>query len=108
MQTLQDAYNGVVAELKVFIDQLSQKIDTLEKFLLYLTSILDFVESLSLGYYILSVPSTSGTTQEWQQLIDNAGGVKPPSGPGGYTGGMAIAYVAPDVTSFSTALSLLF
>jgi len=108
MQTLLDAYNGVVAELKVFIDQLSQKIDTLEKFLLYLTSILDFVESLSLGYYILSVPSTSGTTQEWQQLIDNAGGVKPPSGPGGYTGGMAIAYVAPDVTSFSTALSLLF
>lgn len=108
MQALLDAYSGVIAEIKAFIDLIVQKIDTLENFLEYLTSILNFIESLSLGFYILSVPSTDGDVNEWVSLIDNAGGTKPPSGPGGYTGGVAFAYVAPDVTPFKAAFDLIF
>jgi hypothetical protein len=108
MQALLDAYVGVVGELNAFIDLIVQKVDTLEQFLQYLVSILDFVESLSLGFYVLSVPQVDGSTEDWMELIDNAGGTPPPSGPGGYTGGVAIAYVAPDVSSFATALSLIF
>lgn len=108
MQALTDAYAGVMAELKAFIDLIVAKIDTLERFLQYLISILDFVEGLSLGFYVLNVPETSGGVGEWVSLIDNAGGTPPPSGPGGYTGGVGIAYVAPDVTPYATALGLIF
>lgn len=108
MQALLDAYAGVVTELNAFIDLIVQKIDTLERFLQYLISILDFVESLSLGFYVLNVPQTDGDVNTWASLIDNAGGTPPPSGPGGYTGGVGLAYVAPDVASFATALGLIF
>lgn len=108
MQALTDAYAGVMAELKAFIDLVEAKIDTLERFLQYLVSILDFIEGLSLGFYILNVPETGGGIGEWVSLIDNAGGTRPPSGPGGYTGGVAIAYVAADVTPYAKALSLIF
>lgn len=108
MQTLLDAYAGVADEIKIFIDLLTQKIDTLENLLSYLTSILNFVESLSLGFYILSVPETDGDVGTWISLIDNAGGTKPPSGAGGYTGGVGLAYVAPDVALFKAALDAIF
>ena len=108
MQALLDAYAGVADELNAFIDLIIRKIDTLEQFLQYLTSILDFIASLSLGFYILSVPSTGGDINEWVSLIDNAGGSPPPSGPGGYTGGVALAYVAPDVSPFAEAFGLIF
>lgn len=108
MQALLDAYAGVIDELKAFIDLIIRKIDTLERFLEYLISILDFIESLSLGFYILSVPETSGDVNEWASIIDNAGGSPPPSGPGGYTGGVAFAYVAPDVAAFAQAFGLIF
>lgn len=108
MQALLDAYKGVIDEIKAFIDLIIRKIDTLEKFLAYLISILDFVLSLSVGFYILSVPETSGDVNEWISLIDNAGGTPPPSGPGGYTGGIGLAYVAPDVGPFATAFKLIF
>jgi hypothetical protein len=108
MQALLDAYAGVIDELKAFIDLIIRKIDTLERFLEYLISILDFIESLSLGFYILSVPQTSGDVNEWASIIDSAGGSKPPSGPGGYTGGVAFAYVAADVSAFATAFGLIF
>jgi len=108
MQALLDAYKGVIDEIKAFIDLIIRKIDTLERFLEYLISILDFIESLSLGFYILSVPSTGGDVNEWVSIIDSAGGTKPPSGPGGYTAGVAFAYVAPDVTAFAEAFGLIF
>lgn len=108
MQALLDAYSGVIDELKAFIDLIVRKIDTLEQFLEYLISILDFVLSLSLGFYILSVPETGGDTNEWASLIDNAGGTPPPSGPGGYTGGVAFAYVGPDVGPYVAAFKLIF
>lgn len=108
MQALVDAYAGVMAELRAFVDLIVAKIDTLERLLQYLTSILDFVAGLSLGFYILNVPETEGGVSEWMSLIDNAGGTPPPSGPGGYTGGVALAYVAADVTPYATALRLIF
>ena len=108
MQALLDAYKGVIDEIKAFIDLIIRKIDTLERFLAYLISILDFITSLSLGFYILSVPLTGGDVHEWASIIDNAGGAPPPSGPGGYTAGVAFAYVAPDVTPFAAAFDLIF
>ena len=108
MQALLDAYSGVIDEIKSFIDLIIRKINVLEQFLEYLISILDFVLSLSLGVYILSVPSTEGDTAEWAQLIDNAGGTPPPSGPGGYTAGVAFAYVAVDIGPFAAAFDLIF
>ena len=108
MQALLDAYSGVIDEIKNFIDLIIRKIDVLEQFLEYLISILNFIESLSLGFFILSVPETDGDVNEWVSLIDNAGGTPPPSGPDGYTGGVAFAYVAPDVAAFAAAFNLIF
>jgi hypothetical protein len=108
MQALLDAYQGVIDELKAFIDLLIRKIDTLEAFLAYLISILDFILSLSVGFYILSVPEVEGDVNDWVELIDNAGGTPPPSGPGGYTGGVAFAYVAIDIGPFAEAFKLIF
>jgi len=108
MQALLDAYSGVIEELKAFIDLIIRKIDTLEQFLQYLISILDFVLSLQVGFYILTVPKTSGDTTEWVTLIQNAGGSPPPSGAGGYTAGVALAYVAPNVDAFASAFDLIF
>lgn len=108
MQALLDAYAGVTTELNAFVDLLVQKVDTLEAFLEYLTSILNFVVSLSLGFYVLKVPVVEGDINAWESAIANAGGTPPPSGPGGYTGGVAIAYVAPDVSSYRAALDLIF
>jgi len=108
MQALTDAYAGVMAELRGYIELIEQKIDTLERFLQYLIAILDFVEGLSLGFYLLNVPQTGGGVEEWVSLINNAGGVPPSSGVTGYTAGVAIAYVAPDVTPYAEALSLIF
>jgi hypothetical protein len=108
IQALLDAYQGVIDELKAFIDLVIRKIDTLEEFLAYLISILDFILSLSIGFYILSVPETGGDVNEWISLIDNAGGTPPPSGPGGYTGGVAFGYVALDVGPYAEAFKLIF
>lgn len=108
MQALLDAYSGVIDELKAFIDLIERKINILEQFLQYLISILDFILSLSVGFYILSVSETEGDVNEWASLIDNAGGTPPPSGPGGYTGGVAFAYVAPNVSLYSAAFKLIF
>lgn len=108
MQALLDAFSGVIDEIKAFIDLLIRKINTLERFLEYLISILDFIAKLSVGFFILSVPSTGGDTGEWARLIDNAGGTPPSSGPGGYSGGVGLAYVAIDVSAFTAAFSLLF
>jgi hypothetical protein len=108
MQALLDAYQGVIDELKAFIDLLIRKIDTLEAFLAYLISLLDFILSLSIGFYILSVPEVEGDVNDWVDLVENAGGTPPPSGPGGYTGGVALAYVAIDIGPFAEAFKLIF
>jgi hypothetical protein len=108
MQALLDAYSGVIDEIKAFIDLIIRKINVLEGFLEYLISLLNFIESLALPVYILSVPQTSGDSNEWASIIDNAGGTPPPSGPTGYSAGVSLAYVAVDIGPFSEAFSLIF
>jgi hypothetical protein len=108
INALLDAFNGTMAELTAFIDLLERKIATLERFLEFLINILNFIESLDMGAYVLSVPELNGTANSWVQAIDTAGGTKPPSGPGGYSAGVALGYVAPDITAFKTAFSLIF
>jgi hypothetical protein len=108
IQALVDAFNGVAKELNDFIDLLTRKIDTLERLLESLVSVLGFIESLQIGAYVLVVPEVDGTVTDWIQIVDEAGGTPPPSGPGGYSGGVALSYVAADVTAFKTAFSLIF
>jgi hypothetical protein len=108
IQALADAYRGVMDDIKAFIDMLIRKIDVLERFIQYLISLLDFVLSLSIGAYILFLPSTGDGIPGWFQAIDNAGGSKPPSGPTGYSAGVSLAYVAPDVSGFIEPLKLIF
>jgi hypothetical protein len=102
------AFAGVIQEIKDFIDLLIKKIDTLEDFIKFLIDILNFIESLQVSAYSLSVPEISGSATSWAAEVNNAGGAKPPSGPGGYSAGIAMAYVAPDITAFKTAFGLIF
>ncbi len=108
IQALLDAFSGVIEEIKNFIDVLIKKIETLENFIKFLIEILDFIESLEIGAYVLSVPEVSGSVANWVEEVDNAGGNIPPSGPGGYSAGIAMAYVAPDIEAFKNAFSLIF
>lgn len=108
VQALVDAYKGVMDEIKQFIDLLVRKIDVLERFIKYLISILDVLLSLSVGAFVLFLPATSDGTPGWFQAIDSAGGVKPTSGPAGYSCGVGIAYVAPDISGFTAPLKLIF
>lgn len=108
IQALVDAFGGVVAELRDFISLLQRKIDTLERVLEQLISVLDFVESLQIGAYVLFVPQIDGTAQDWVREVDTAGGTVPPTGPGGYSAGVALAYVGPNVTGIASAFSLMF
>ena len=108
IQAMVDAFAGVNSEISAFIDLLVQKINTLERTLEFLLNILNFIESLQMGAYILAVPEVSGSVANWAQEVDSAGGEVPPSGPGGYSAGVAMAYVAPDITAFKTAFSVIF
>ena len=110
IQALLDAFNGIIKEIKDFIDLLVRKIDAMERFIKYLISILDFIESLVVGAYVLKLPQTSGGVNEWFSAIDNAGGQAPPSGPMGYTAGVALAYVGDTLlaSGISAAWNLIF
>jgi hypothetical protein len=108
IQALLNGFQGVFDEIKAYIDLIERKINTLEKFLKYLIELLDFIIGLQVGFFVLFVPSSTGDVGEWMQAVDSAGGTKPPSGPGGYTAGVAFAYIAPDVSSFASALQLIF
>lgn len=108
IQALLDAFNGIIEEIKNFIDLLIKKIETLENFIKLLIEILDFIESLEVGAYSLSVPEIEGTVGAWTSAVLNAGGNIPPSGPGGYSAGIALAYVSVNIDAFKTAFSLIF
>jgi hypothetical protein len=108
IQALVDAYKGVTKEISDFISMLERKINTLEQFIEYLISILNFLLNLEVGFYLLPVPFIEGDVSAWLATIDNAGGTVPPSGPSGYTAGVCIAYLAPDVTGIASAFKLLF
>jgi hypothetical protein len=108
MDALLDAFRSTLDELQAFIDLVIRKIDTLERFIQFLVEILNYLDSFSAGFYFLSVPTTDGGTAGWAEAIDTAGGIPPPSGPGGYTGGVGLAYVGTDVSAFASAFSLIF
>jgi len=108
IQALLDAFSGVMAEIKAYIDQLERKIAALERFIEFLINILDFIAQLKIGAYVLSVPELTGSAQSWINAIDTAGGTKPPSGPGGYSAGVGLAYVGTDITAFKAAFSIIF
>jgi hypothetical protein len=108
IQALVDAFGGVVSELNDFISLLQRKIDTLERLLEQLISVLNFIESLQIGAYILFVPEIDGNVTDWVQTVESADGTVPPTGPGGYSAGVALAYVSPNVSAISSAFSLIF
>lgn len=102
------AFKSALDELKAFIELLIRKIEVLERFIKFLIEILNYLDSFSAGFYFLAVASTDGGTPDWVAQIDNAQGTPPPSGPGGYTAGVALAYLGPNVDAFSTAFGLIF
>jgi hypothetical protein len=108
IKAMQDSSRGINAEIAQFIAAIERKITVLEQFIEYLVNILDFILALEGGFYLLFVPQTSGDVTTWFSLIDGAGGTPPPSGPGGYSAGVALAYEAPDVTAFASAFKLIF
>jgi hypothetical protein len=108
IDALADAFKSAVDEIKAYIDAVTRKIDVLERFIKYLIELLNYLDSFSAGFYFLNVPSTSEGIPGWIKAIDNAGGTKPSSGPGGYSAGVALAYAGTDVSSFATAFGLIF
>lgn len=108
IQGLVDAYKGVTTEITNFINMLERKINTLESFIEYLLGILNYLLNLEAGFYVLPVPKIEGDVTAWLSTIDQAGGNVPPSGPSGYTAGVTLAYLAPDVTALAAAFNLLF
>lgn len=108
IQALVDAFKGVLQEIINFINMLERKINTLEQFIEYLISILNLLLSLEIGFYVLPVPSISGDVTSWMSTIDQAGGNVPQSGPTGYTAGICLAYLGPDVAGIAAAFGLLF
>lgn len=108
IEALLAAFQGITDEIKAFIDQVIRKIDVLERFLKYLIQILNFLDSFSVGFYMLKVPSTDGGVGDWVAQLQTAGGTRPPSGPGGYTGGIVLAWAGPDVGAFTQAIDILF
>lgn len=102
------AFAGFLEEVKRFIDLLVRKIDALETFIQLLVDTLNFIESLSVSAFILVVPKLTGDITSWVEAIDSAGGDVPPSGSGGYSCGVGLGYVAPDVSAFMAAFGIIF
>lgn len=108
IDALADAFRSAIDELKAFVDTITRKITILERFIQYLIEILNYLDSFSAGFFFLNVPSTGGGIPAWISSIDNAGGTRPPSGPGGYSAGVALAYAGTNVDAFVTAFGLIF
>jgi hypothetical protein len=108
IQAMMTAFQGIMQEITAFINLIERKINAMEQFIEYLVSILDFLLALELGFFVLFLPETSGDITSWFSAVDNAGGTPPTSGPNGYTAGVALAYIAPDVSAFKAAFELIF
>lgn len=108
IQALLDGFGGVMSEISAFIALLERKIEALERFIEFLINILNLIESLQIGAYVLAVPELNGSAQSWVDAIDTAGGTPPPAGPGGYSAGVSFGYVGTDISAFKTAFSLIF
>lgn len=108
IDALLEAFKSATAEIQAFIDLLIRKIDAMERFIKFLIEILSYLDSFSAGFYLLSVPDTDAGIPGWISAIDQAGGTPPPSGPGGYTAGIALAYAGPNIDAFTKAFGLIF
>jgi hypothetical protein len=108
IDALLDAFKSAVDEIQAFIDTLVRKIEVLERFVKFLIEMLNYLDSFSAGFYYLNLPSTDQGVNGWIQALDGAMGTKPPSGPGGYSAGVALAYSATDVTAFVKAFGIIF
>jgi len=108
IQALLDAFQGFLDEIVKFIDNLERKIDAMETFVQFLIDILDFIEDLNFGVFVLAANNLSGDVSTWVTTIDEATGSPPPSGPGGYTAGICIAYALFSPGALVTALQTIF
>lgn len=107
IQKLLASFQGVIDEIKAFIDLLIRKIDAMERFIEFIIQILNFIDGLQVGAYILNASGISGNVGEWANIIDTAGN-PPPKRPGGYSAGVGLAYVATDVAAFEAAFNVIF
>ena len=108
IQALLDAYGGVMKEIVAFIDLIERKIAALERFIEFLIQMMEYIMSLGISCYALSSGTqTQGVTQ-WIQTINNAQGNPPPNNPGGYSAGIVLAYVAPNVSLITSAFDAIF
>jgi hypothetical protein len=107
IQKLLDAFQGVMDEIKAFIDLLIRKIDAMERFIEFILQILNFIDSLQVGAYVLNASGIGGGLGDWVNIIDTAGN-PPPKLPGGYSGGVGLAYVATDAAAFEAAFNIIF
>lgn len=108
IDALLEAFKSALSELGAFIDLLIRKIDIMERFIRFLIEILNYLDSFNAGFYFLALPDTDQGIPGWITAIDNAGGTPPPSGPNGYTAGVALAYAGPNIDAFTTAFSIIF
>jgi len=108
IQALLDAFNGVMQEIKDFIDLLIRKIEALERFIEFLISLMEYIMQLDVSVYVLNSGTLTGGLPSWIDAVDNATGDAPPNSPGGYSAGIVLAYVAPDVSAISNAFKIIF
>jgi hypothetical protein len=108
VQGLIDAFKALIQEIIDYINLIERKINALEIFIEYLISILNFLLSLNVGFYLLFEPKISGDVTAWFNAIDSTAGTPPMSGPDGYTAGICLAYLLPDVSAIADAFGLIF
>jgi len=108
INALLDAFKGILDEINNFIESIIRKIDALEAFIQFLIDMLNFIESLEIGFYLLSVPQVDGPITDWIAKVDEAGGDTPDTGPAGYSAGISLAYVAPNIDAFVKAFTIIF
>ena len=108
IHALVDAYNGVLQEIKDFIDLIERKITTLERFIQFIIDLLDSIQSLSISAKVLFVDAGNGGIPAWTQLLDSAVGDRPTAGPKEYTASITLAYSAVDAAAYKTALGAIF
>ena len=108
IQALVDAFNGVLKEIVAFINLIERKINALERFIEYLIQIMEYILSLKISCYALSSGVMTQGIDQWVDTIDTATGTPPPNNPSGYSAGIVLAYVAPDVNAIQAAFSAIF
>jgi len=108
IQALLDAFNGVMQEIRDFIDLLIRKINALERFIQFIIQLMEYVLTLDVSCYMLNIDKITKGIPELIEAVDGAGGDKPPLNPGGYSAGVVLAYVAPNVDLYEKAFSLIF